>query len=50
MFKRKQSTPERLVGRELLRRYELIKPEDCEYNIKFAMDNPECIIYGFAIG
>lgn len=51
MFKRKQSTPERLVGRELLRNYGIIKnPEDCEYNVKFAMDNPDCIIYGFAIG
>ncbi|BAY41309.1 hypothetical protein NIES2111_57050 (plasmid) [Nostoc sp. NIES-2111] len=50
MFKRKQSTPERLVGRELLRKYELMKPEECEYNVSFAMDNPDCIIYGFAIG
>ena len=34
MFKRKQSTPERLVGRELLRKYGLIdKPEECEYNV-----------------
>lgn len=50
MFKRKQSTPERLVGRELLRTYGLVKPEECEYNVQFAMDNPDCIIYGFAIG
>jgi CRISPR-associated protein Csc2 len=50
MFKRKQSTPERLVGRELMRAYGLVKPEDCEYNVKFAMNNPDCIIYGFAIG
>ncbi|MFE1748029.1 type I-D CRISPR-associated protein Cas7/Csc2 [Coleofasciculus sp. H7-2] len=50
MFKRKQSTPERLVGRELLRNYGLITAEECEYNVKFAMDNPDCIIYGFAIG
>ncbi|MBZ8182027.1 type I-D CRISPR-associated protein Cas7/Csc2 [Oscillatoria salina] len=50
MFKRKQSTPERLVGRELLRKYELVKPEECEYNVEFGMDNPDCIIYGFAIG
>jgi CRISPR-associated protein Csc2 len=50
MFKRKQSTPERLVGRELLRNYELMTAEDCEYNVKFAMNNPDCIIYGFAIG
>lgn len=50
MFKRKQSTPERLVGRELLRNYGLMTAEECEYNVKFAMDNPDCIIYGFAIG
>lgn len=50
MFKRKQSTPERLVGRELLRNYGLITAEEWEYNVKFAMDNPDCIIYGFAIG
>ena len=28
MFKRKQSSPERLTGRELLRRYELVKKEE----------------------
>lgn len=50
MFKRKQSTPERLVGRELLRNYGFMTAEDCEYNVKFAMNNPDCIIYGFAIG
>jgi CRISPR-associated protein Csc2 len=50
MFKRKQSTPERLVGRELMRAHGLVKAEDCEYNVKFAMNNPDCIIYGFAIG
>jgi CRISPR-associated protein Csc2 len=50
MFKRKQSTPERLVGRELLRKYEFMTAEECEYNVSFAMDNPDCIIYGFAIG
>lgn len=50
MFKRKQSTPERLVGRELLRNYSFMTAEDCEYNVKFAMNNPDCIIYGFAIG
>ncbi len=50
MFKRKQSTPERLVGRELLRKYGLITAEECEYNVKFAMNNADCIIYGFAIG
>lgn len=50
LFKRKQSTPERLVGRELLRQYNLITAEECEYNVNFAMNNPDCIIYGFAIG
>jgi CRISPR-associated protein Csc2 len=50
MFKRKQSTPERLVGRELLRNYGLMTAQECEYNVAFAMDNPDCIIYGFAIG
>jgi CRISPR-associated protein Csc2 len=50
MFKRKQSTPERLVGRELLRNYGLITAQECEYNVNFAMNNPDCIIYGFAIG
>ncbi|NEO27824.1 MAG: type I-D CRISPR-associated protein Cas7/Csc2 [Kamptonema sp. SIO4C4] len=50
MFKRKQSTPERLIGRELLRKYEFMTAEECEYNVNFAMDNPDCIIYGFAIG
>jgi CRISPR-associated protein Csc2 len=50
MFKRKQSTPERLVGRELMRNYGLVKDDECEYNVKFAMDNADCIIYGFAIG
>lgn len=50
MFKRKQSTPERLVGRELLRNYQFMTAEECEYNEKFAMNNPDCIVYGFAIG
>jgi CRISPR-associated protein Csc2 len=50
MFKRKQSTPERLVGRELLRNYGFMTAEECEYNVSFAMNNPDCIIYGFAIG
>ena len=50
MFKRKQSTPERLVGRELLRNYGLMTAKECEYNVSFAMNNPDCIIYGFAIG
>lgn len=50
LFKRKQSSPERLVGRELLRQYNLLQPEECEYNVAFGMNNPDCIIYGFAIG
>lgn len=50
MFKRKQSTPERLVGRELLRNYGFMTAEECEYNVRFAMNNPDCAIYGFAIG
>jgi len=50
MFKRKQSTPERLVGRELLRNYGIMTAEECEYNVGFAKNNPDCIIYGFAIG
>mgnify|MGYP003493194798 CR=1 FL=1 len=50
MFKRKQSTSERLVGRELLRNYGFMTAQECEYNVRFAMDNPDCIIYGFAIG
>src|SRR2546428_1438575 len=49
LFKRKQSTPERLTGRELLRRYGLV--EACEYNSdKFCKKCPDCIYYGFAIG
>ncbi len=50
MFKRKQSTPERLVGRELMRSYGIITAEECEYNVNFGKNNPDCIIYGFAIG
>lgn len=49
MFKRKQSTPERLTGRELLRRYGLV--ENCKYNTAdFCKRCPDCIYYGFAIG
>lgn len=49
LFKRKQSTPERLTGRELLRRYELVA--ECKYNTdKFCKRCPDCIYYGFAIG
>jgi CRISPR-associated protein Csc2 len=64
IFKRKQSTPERLVGRELLRRYGFISSEEasdkketdanglpiCDYNVKFCTQCPDCICYGFAIG
>src|SRR2546423_5863154 len=58
VFKRKQTTPERLTGRELLRRYNLISDEEgedkiryCEYNSeKFCKRCPDCIYYGFAIG
>jgi CRISPR-associated protein Csc2 len=49
LFKRKQSTPERLTGRELLRRYGLV--ENCKYNTaEFCKRCPDCIYYGFAIG
>jgi CRISPR-associated protein Csc2 len=49
LFKRKQSTPERLTGRELLRRYNLVGT--CKYNTAdFCKRCPDCIYYGFAIG
>lgn len=49
MFKRKQSSPERLKGRELLRGYGVVSA--CEYNSeKFCKKCPDCINYGFAIG
>jgi CRISPR-associated protein Csc2 len=66
IFKRKQTTPERLTGRELLRRYDLLssQPYDdkaknetdedgrlvCDYNVRFCNQCPDCITYGFAIG
>jgi len=50
MFKRKQTTPERLTGRELLRRYGLLAEEECDYNVDFCKTCPDCITYGFAIG
>lgn len=50
MFKRKQSTPERLTGRELLRRYLEDNLSDCDYNVDFCMKCPDCIYYGCAIG
>jgi CRISPR-associated protein Csc2 len=66
LFKRKQTTPERLVGRELLRRYGFLSGEAgetggkkltgddglpiCDYNVQFCTHCPDCIAYGFAIG
>lgn len=57
LFKRKQTTPERLNGRELLRNLGLLsdssneKDEDsCIYNVKSCRKCPDCITYGFAIG
>jgi CRISPR-associated protein Csc2 len=50
MFKRKQSTPERLTGRELLRNYKVGDWEKCDYNVEFSKTTPDCILYGFAIG
>jgi CRISPR-associated protein Csc2 len=65
MFKRKQTTPERLTGRELLRRYGFLSdlPSTdrhithdaqgrpiCDYNVAFCKGCPDCIAYGFAIG
>ena len=50
MFKRKQSTPERLTGRELLRNYQIGDWEKCDYNVEFSKTTPDCILYGFAIG
>jgi CRISPR-associated protein Csc2 len=50
MFKRKQSTPERLTGRELLRKYEIGDAKNCDYNVEFSKTTPDCILYGFAIG
>lgn len=57
MFKRKQVTPERLAGRELLRSLQLTsanaaeKDKFCEYNGENSCKKcPDCILYGFAIG
>jgi len=66
IFKRKQTTPERLTGRQLLRRYGYLsdQPTDekskkdtddaglliCDYNVRFCYQCPDCITYGFAIG
>jgi len=54
MFKRKQSSPERLTGRELLRSFGIIAEEGdrkCEYNSSsFCKKCPDCILYGYTIG
>ncbi len=56
MFKRKQSSPERLTGRELLRGAGITQNEEaggdnyCDYNEQFCTTCPDCVYYGFAIG
>ena len=56
MFKRKQSSPERLTGRELLRSTGITQNEEageddyCDYNEQFCTTCPDCVYYGFAIG
>jgi CRISPR-associated protein Csc2 len=54
MFKRKQTSPERLAGRELLRLHNIISDggeRECIYNgEKFCKRCPDCITYGYAIG
>ncbi|GAB4551241.1 MAG: hypothetical protein OHK0023_17920 [Anaerolineae bacterium] len=57
LFKRKQTTPERLNGRELLRNLGILSDstdkEDeraCIYNEKSCKRCPDCITYGFAVG
>ena len=57
MFKRKQVSPERLVGRELLRSLNLISSESktaenyCRYGgEQFCGKCPDCVMYGFAVG
>ncbi|MEN9259182.1 MAG: type I-D CRISPR-associated protein Cas7/Csc2 [Gloeomargarita sp. SRBZ-1_bins_9] len=56
IFKRKQVTPERLMGRELLRALGLTSGNEgdanyCQYNGENTCKKcPDCIIYGFAIG
>lgn len=49
MFKRKQTTPERLNGRELLRSLDLMS-EECQYNVQSCKRCADCITYGFAVG
>jgi CRISPR-associated protein Csc2 len=66
IFKRKQTTPERLAGRELLRHYGFISSETLEgndkaptdanglpfdeYNVRFCQWTPDAVAYGYAIG
>lgn len=50
MFMRKQTTPERLRGRELLRQYQPERMESCRYNEQACGQCPDCIAYGFAVG
>ena len=56
LFKRKQTSPERLTGRELLRANGIITDAEkqdntCVYNSKdFCKQCPDCILYGYAIG
>lgn len=49
LFKRKQTTPERLNGRELLRNLQLMD-ESCVYNVESCKECADCITYGFAVG
>ena len=56
IFKRKQTSPERLTGRELLRSNGIITDAEkqlntCVYNsADFCKQCPDCILYGYAIG
>jgi CRISPR-associated protein Csc2 len=57
LFKRKQTTPERLTGREILRNFGILSDSEnekdensCIYNVKSCKQCPDCITYGFAIG
>jgi len=49
MFLRKQTTAERLRGRELLRGAGVL-PEECRYNENPCGRCPDCVTYGYAIG
>jgi len=49
MFMRKQTTAERLRGRELLRLHNIIG-DNCRYNESPCGNCPDCIAYGYAIG